>query len=274
MPDTDTEKLTVEAAIAKLADKYELVYVAYDDKLSDEQVEKVVSGDLEGFWEATSEFESESRWHGSEYVIKDVFTDDEWDSLEPDEQEEVRDAIYERDESAWDTELMSHTSNPLLRINAISEDDSFSHREVCAGDILDHIGFDATEHNIKIINNTLAECSTDVMMGYWVLSADLATLYKSNEGDKLRFTNPHLFLGNPFTGAGWVTEEALHGTIDIDREDVHTDKEAFGYGINEIYGGVYASEYESEVAIVTEEQLQAELEQAKTEAKQLRLDLQ
>jgi hypothetical protein len=254
------QEMNAQEAIAQLDEKYSLCFVDYDERLTGEQVEHLVAGDTEKLWESLDEWEMESRWYGVKYVIDNTFTDEEWDSLSSEDQDEVRYAIEERDESDWVTELISHTSNPLLRINCISEDDSFSFEPVEPGQVLDLLDIDEPttglfghdEHNMKVVNATLLECSPEysVLMGYWVISVDLETLYKAQDDSKIKITNPHLWLGNPFAGSGWLTEEPLHGTIVVDRADIHTDKAAFGYSIDEIFGGVTASSYEAEIEVV------------------------
>ena len=70
----------------------------------------------------------------------------------------------------------------------------------------------------------------------------------------VRVTNPHLYLGNPLMGSGFVTEEPLHGVVQIRRGDLKTDRDAFGYSIEKIYGGVNVSSFEAEVAAVPTEE--------------------
>ena len=252
--DEDEVSITVEEAIAKLDDKYDLVFVNHDDKLSDDQVDALVSGDLESFWEKTAEFESESRDVGIDSVIDNEFDDEEWDSLSAEDQQTVRDTIAERDNSDWVTQLINQTPNPLLRIKVVDEDDGWSYEEVVPQQVLDAIQLQATEHNVKVIQAALNESSPEysTLLGYWIVSLDLKMLYQADQSKKLRITNPYLYLGNPLMGSGWVTEEALEGTVVVERSDVHTDKKAFGYSISEVYGGLQASQFEAEVQIIDE----------------------
>lgn len=247
-------------ALGRLDESYQLISVAYDEELSEQQVEFLVSDDYEKLWESFAEWETESLWQGIKYVIDDTFTDDEWDSLSSQDQDEIREAIQERDNSDFIRQLVRNTSSPLLRINCISEDDSFSFEPVEAKQVLDLLDFAEpdvglfghNEHNLKVVDGTLLECSPEysVLMGYWVCAVDLETLYDAGES-KLRITNPHLWLGNPFAGSGWLSEEPLHGSFVVERRDVHTDKGAFGYSINDIFGGVSTSAYEAEVEKVS-----------------------
>ncbi len=118
--------ITLENALARLDAKYELSYVSYDDSLTDEQVAMIVRGDYDAAYESICEYESDSRWEGVKYVIEDTFTSEERAAITPDDMDEVRYAIEERDESDLLGGLIRNTSDPLLRIIAIEEDDCFS----------------------------------------------------------------------------------------------------------------------------------------------------
>jgi hypothetical protein len=62
--------------------------------------------------------------------------------------------------------------------------------------------------------------------------------------------NPHVWLGNPFAGSGWCSEEAFTGTLTVDRADLQTDDDAFGYSWNEVVGGTSPSDFSCEIAAV------------------------
>ncbi len=100
---------------------------------------------------------------------------------------------------------------------------------------------------------TLAECSPEfsVLMGYWIVGADVETLYDlGSDVKQVTITNPHLYLGNPSSGTGFISEEPFEGTVTVDRGDLRTDKDAFGYSVESIYGGLNASQFEAEITPV------------------------
>lgn len=243
--------MTLTEAIERLDKSYELVYVDYRDELSDEQVAAIVRGDIDSLWESIDEWENESRWEGARYVIGDTFSDEEWESLTRDEQEEVRVAIEERDSSDVIGQLIRHTSDPLLRISCVDEDRAWSFEPVTPDEVLAQVGLEATEHNVKAVDYALANASPEfsVLMGYWIVSVDLATLYAAPEGATVTIENPHLYLGNPFAGSGFITEEPLEGTVTVPREELRTDKDAFGYAVDEVYGGLSASQFHADIVV-------------------------
>jgi hypothetical protein len=250
--------------ITRLDEKYELVYVDYRDKLTDEQVDNIVSDDMEAFWTSTEEWESNARYESAKFEIEQLLKDliREWENeddedydhltdqfLQTEEFDEVRYAIEERDESDWVTRLASNTPRALLRITAIDEDHGFAFEDVQAEQVLARVGLSATEHNLRVINDMLPECSPEfsVLLGYWIVGADVADLVKLNGEEPVDIVNPHLYLGNPFSGSGYISEEPLHGVKRIMRDEVHTDKGAFGYSVTEIFGGLDTSQFEAEV---------------------------
>lgn len=247
---TPSETFTLEEALERLDKNYELIFVDYDDKLYDEQIDAVVSGDFEKVYDLTSDFESESSWHGMKYVIEETFPD--WDMLSDEDQETVREAIQERDTSDFITTLIRHTPDPLLRINVVDEDNCWSYEEVKPRQVLKAVGLRATKHNVREVDYALANASPEysTLLGYWVVSVDLEALWTAPEEADVKITNPYLYLGNPFMGDGFITEHALEGVVTVKRNEIHTDKGAFGYGVNEIYGGLSPSQFHADIEVV------------------------
>ena len=87
-----------------------------------------------------------------------------------------------------------------------------------------------------------------VLMGYWVVGASVSDLWEL-DGDCERVTikDPYLYLGNPFAGSGWVTEKSLQATITVGRDELRTDKDAFGYSLDNVYGGLTPHAFEAEI---------------------------
>lgn len=253
--DDESEQITLDEAIARLDDSYELVYVSYDDKLNDEQVNHLIRGDMSEFWDSLAQFEGESRYHGARNAIYDKFSREEWDSLSDDDQETVLLAIEERDNSDFVTPLIEQTPNPLLRICVVDEDNAWSFEPVEASDVLSKIGFEATEHNLKVVEAALLECSPEysVLLAYWVCSVDLKAIYEASEDASFKITNPYLFLGNPVMGSGWLTEKPLEGSCIVDRSELTTDEGGFGYSLSKVYGGLRNKDFQSEIEVFNSE---------------------
>jgi hypothetical protein len=169
-----------------------------------------------------------------------------------DERNELYFWLRDNDPSTVVRDLARATSDQILRVEAFGEDDGFSFEPVTPAQVLARIGFEATEHNVSVIQYALDNASPEysVILGYWVFAADMETVLDLPLTGKVTVTNPHLFLGNPFIGGGFMTEEPLHGTVTLDRDDLRTDEEAFGYSVTKIYGGLSAREMRAEIATV------------------------
>lgn len=257
--------------IANLNESYDLIYVDYRDQLNDAQKAALVKGDWDGLINDPDieEWESASRYEGTKYVIdeavKDVIStwedeDGEFYSEIADDfdgstdWDEVRYEIEGRGKGDWLEELVSHSGDVLLRINVLDEDHGYAFNDVQAEDVLADVGLPVTEANVKNMNSTLAECSPEfsVLLGYWIVGADLSDLYKlPYDCEQVEIVNPYLYLGNPFSGSGWISDDPFEGVVQVARKDLRTDKDAFGYSIDNIFGGVSPSSYQAEIRAIT-----------------------
>lgn len=268
-----TEPTGTEQTLAQLADaiienldaKYSLVYVDYRDEPSDEQAAAIVRGDMEAFWESTSEWENDQRWDSCKHIIEEEMKNvlDGWEAdtdvdftyladafSGSDEFDRVRYVIEERDSGDWVKELLGG-HRVLLRINVIDEDHGYSFEPVTPRRVLKDVGLKATKKNVAAVDYILANASPEysVLMGYWIVSVDLSDLYELTIDDdgEVEIVDPHLYLGNPFAGSGFISEEALTGTVRVKRSDLKTDADAFGYAVEEVYGGLTLSSFEATI---------------------------
>lgn len=239
----------------ELKDKYDLVYVDYRDELSREQVAMIVRGDFEALWESLSEYESEGQYQGAKYVADELLADAEIDPDEFEPYQGLIDAVRERDSGDWVKQIVRATPDVLLRINVIDEDHGYSFEAVEPERVLGDIGLPTTDANLRTIAKALAECSPEfsVLMGYWIVGADVGELYElDTDADvEVEITDPYLYLGNPFAGSGWITEEPLEGAVRVKRGDLRTDRDAFGYSVDEVYGGLTPSGFSCPLKLVT-----------------------
>lgn len=267
---TKTSQDLANAIIDGLEQSYDLVYVDYRDELTDKQVAFVVNGDEASLFESLEEFESESRWNSVKQITEELqreviagwqdedpdadFTRLDDDFCGSDEWEDVRSEVEARDKSDWLKQLISQSGRVLLRINCIDEDNGFAFQEVNPLEVLSKVGIEPTEQNERTVADTLLECSPEysVLLGYWIVGADLEALYALAEDAEVEveITDPYLYLGNPFSGTGYIAERPLVGKVRVKREDLRSDKDAFGYSINEIFGGVSTSSFEAEIHAV------------------------
>jgi hypothetical protein len=251
--------------IKRLDKSYDLVYVDYRDQLTDTQASALVRGN-EGWLDESWEFESESKYESAKQLIDDLAREviDEWgdeadadltfvlDAFKDDVEEwsRVRFEVEDRDTGAWVEQLVRQTPSVLLRIGAIDEDHAYSFEQVTADRVLKDLGLPATRANVKTVGYVLANATPEysVLMGYWIVGADLSSIYElAHDVKEVEIVNPYLYLGNPFAGSGFISEQPIEGVVRVRREDLRTDRNAFGYAVGEIYGGLCPSDFEAEI---------------------------
>ncbi|EWM19631.1 hypothetical protein [Kutzneria sp. 744] len=256
------------AVTAELDPTYTLIY-AESDRLPTDVVAALVRGENE--WE-TQGGEGLTQWKcdivdtAARQVVDDLTTQvmRRWeradDTTYPNLLEEwstslARDAVIEtvrdRDESTWFDDMVTRHGAVLLRVGiaTMDEDAGLSHKPLPPRRFLDLLGFAHTEHNLtraaEVVDNASPEFS--VVMGYALLGADLADIVRL-PGDGARtvqLRNPHIWLGSPFTGSGWCSDEPFDGTLTVHRGDLRTDEDAFGHSWEKVAGGTSPSYFSS-----------------------------
>lgn len=259
------------AILANLRPKYDLVYVDRDDRFTDEQIAALVAGDWDTVWEKSEDWESDQRYHSVKTILTEAVEDviRAWEREDPDadfatlveefdnsdQWDTLQSELWERDGSEWPKQLARGSGSVLLRIpiDTIDEDHSFSYQTgVTPQVVLERLeGIDVSDANANTLDYVLAnhEPEYGVTMGYWIVGADVEDLYNLPHDEDLlvEIQNPWIYLGNPFSGSGFISENPLIGTVRIPRKDLRTDKGAFGYSVNDIYGGLYASQFEAKI---------------------------
>lgn len=244
----------------RLDKKYTLIYVSYNDELTDKQVDAIAHGDFETLWDDISDYESEARWQGTEYVLNELLDDVIHDWEREDETNysdlkddfrmsdpwyEVKEAIEDRDESDFIRDLARNTSDVLMRVSVTDEDSAFpvGAEGPTEEDALAAVGLPVTEKNIKVMGSILAEVNFEYSgaVASWVFAADVEWLYRlpSDPETIIEITDPFLWLGNPWQGDGWVNEQPFEGTVRFKRGVLRTDRDAWGYGWDQVVGGAY-----------------------------------
>src|SRR5678815_1058257 len=239
---TETEQAIAAEVMAEIERRpkwqFDLVYVDCRDELDEEQVAMLVRGDWEAIDASMDDWVSEAQHEGARALLEDIVGDlDDWDEsirqdwLYTDEASEAMFEIMERDTSTPLKDLASHSGNVLLRVTAIDEDDAWSFEPIEPTELLERLGLPQTEGNLSLASSIIDNTSPEygVAMGYWLFAVNVRDLLPlmSYEG-KLRVTGVHFWLGNPFAGSGWA-DGPFEGEVIIDRADLRTDKDAFGY---------------------------------------------
>jgi hypothetical protein len=247
---------SIAAAATKQLDKLpayqlDLVYVDYRDQFGPEQVEELLRG---GYCDHTDEWISERQWESARDIADELFKDlcdeDKYDELEAewgpsDERHELIFEIQQRDTSDPYRDLLRNTGNMLFRFSP-SEDDM----HWLDADVL-NAGADAVRREMDLPAEWLPALDTIVpeIQGYAaegggyfgatiVFRANPSDLYGLSEDSNVRVHEPFLWLTNPWCGNGYG-EVATGVTATLRVGDIHTDKAAWGYSTDAVFGGLY-----------------------------------
>lgn len=254
----DLRKKFYDDCVAALEDDYELIYIDYRDSLSDGQVNALVARDWESLDESIREWDWHVRYDSADCISKEVA-----DQIEaqgalthgPDIGREVRNEfelsdwwdelrfeIYDRDRSNPIRDLARNTGRVLMR-QVLSADPRLRTGDTTelVDELLADLRIEGNAHNRHAIYETLKECE-DWLSAMIVYAVDVADLYDSMNADEVEIVNPYLYLGNPYAGDGYC-QERLDGSITLLRDELTTDKGAFGYGWDEV-AGVVTGAYE------------------------------
>lgn len=229
--------------IANLDETYDLTYVGYGDSLSPDQVSAIVRNDSEALNDSTWEWEAESAAIGARSVALEEVNSYEHNHVVPEDFDasdmafEIEETIRNRNSSNPIKELASATADTLMRVEIISEDDGFSNWSPRPSEAyLSKMGLPNTGKNIDTMNELIDTTPSDLHMAYAVFPASTADLLATMGTDVVATVeNPEVVLGNPFTGGYW--NATFEGTLSINRSALVTDKSAFGWSVDETYGG-------------------------------------
>lgn len=261
-----------EAVESDLDDEYVLVYNSHRDVLPDDVVAALVTG--ENPWETKGgeflrEWENDVCWASASHAVDDLANEiarrweleDEADYRhllrcewpDSDERTSLISIVQDRDHSAWFSEQVNQHGAVLLRvrITALDEDAGLSYTAVTPEQLLDLVGFEHSHHNLRLAGEVVANASPEfsVAIGQALIGLDLAAVANLPEHGTVELRNPHVWLGSPFTGSGWCSEEAFTGMLTVDRGDLRTDDTGFGYSWNDVAGGVCPSDFSGDIAV-------------------------
>ncbi|GAA4034355.1 hypothetical protein GCM10023063_17930 [Arthrobacter methylotrophus] len=145
------EESTAAGIIAANQAPVSLRYVSYDDRLTEDQMNMILSGQWtdaendvdENFADnAYEEAITIARTEIDEAVEAGTF-DREWDDLDPDEQDEARHAVEERDDSDPIKDLLRNTPDQLMRTSLGQPAERLSEPRWASGHRMDDGGFTA-----------------------------------------------------------------------------------------------------------------------------------
>lgn len=241
--------------LARLRDSYDLIYVDYRDGLTDEQAAALLRGDTEALYDSLDQWEFEARADGTRYELdelaKEVISDWEREDDEDytvladefrysDEEDEVRDAIQDRDGSNPIRDLAGQTRSQYIRVR-IGED------FVLAGEDMDedvetvmaNADLPDTPEVRALVRSIIPEAGTGRhLTPFLFASVDMSEVYDLpwNPEDEVTITGGSLLLEDGWNGAGWNDDLPEGFKITVKRGDLRHDEDAWGYSWDDVCG--------------------------------------
>lgn len=233
----------------------QLVHVAYDDSFNDSDIDAILR---DGYSEHTDEWISDRQWEAACDLADELFKDECADAelhddlvgdwLASSEREDLIHTLQELDTSRPYDDLLRNTSPVLFRVQQDEDDMVFLDADTLnAGSfaVMNALGLGPSWH--YAIREILPEIA-----GYAAGGGDhfgVAIVFRANPGvlwnvpDDAHVTvsDPFIWLTNPWAGNGYgVVAKAM--TVTLKRSEIHTDKAAWGYGADDVFGGLYIDE--------------------------------
>lgn len=278
-----TGKPSAGDVIAANQSPVRLRFVNYDDRLTREQMSMILSGQWNDAENDVDENFSDNAYEEAtttarteiNQAVEDGLFDREWDELDPDEQDEARRAVEERDDSDPVKDLLRNTPDQLLRTSLGQPAGRLSEPRWASGHQLDDGGFEARHTAVcgllqesgmdtgtpevqEAVNELISEGPWDWHEGvqldliwYGGIEDAVPTPRLESpeaEGQKvLEFAKPHILLIDKWNGSGHdvVVPAAMKRTlIRVGREEseapqtgrAYLDADAGGYGWDDVCG--------------------------------------
>lgn len=265
-----TAEQILTKALADLRPKYTLIYVDYDDGLSDEQIARIFDGDVEGVESDVDEWAMEGTDHNVDEIIADLVPEEHHrDLLEAgDEIDELRNAIQERDDSRGALMELLHTTGSKLMRYALDyelEPDSWNWDEEqiveAMHGIADAAGIDF-DTNEKALRSLVVEASYGgSLYVIWygdpedVVKGVLNTTWENDEAPTtIAWTDPHLVVLDGWNGSGYSDDVKGIVTKPFVPTNLRMDGNVKGHGYtwDQVAGLVYSA-FSNEPTLTREE---------------------
>lgn len=227
----------------------ELVYVDYRDGFNPDDVESLLRGEYVDY---TDEWISEQQWTSACDLADELFKDEaqeDYDDLESewqasDERQELIFEIQEHDTSTPYADLLRNTGRMLFRAHPSEDGLVWLDSETLEGEpwgVCEALGLG--EEWLPAVTEIQPEIAGyaceggGLFLAAIVFSANPSFVYDISDEADVNISNPFLWLTNPWSGNGYGVQVS-DVTATVKMSDIHTDKAAWGYGADDVFGGL------------------------------------
>lgn len=293
-----TPEQVVAEVIAALPDKWEWFYLDRGDSLQDEQVAKLISEGDEGVlaledyfgYDLWSDYRHTQEQEAIDETFKDAGHEDHRDLISSAQEDEIREALQERDVSDPFGELLRATSDMYFRYlvesvnidtNYTATGEDFDEQIAAIAEALS-IDLDATRTEMRRGRDgsssphtlTNREALTDMLINasyggslyvFWHGDVEQMVRAGADFGNEthprtITWTDPNLLVLDMMNGSGFECQISGTVTLPYDRTNVALDwrGRGAGYSWNEVTGGLVGSAYDNKPTIAETEEVDAQ----------------
>lgn len=224
----------------------ELVYIDYEDQLSDKQLALLARGDIDGFHDDLMMGTIDAEIEGTMFYVHEALDHIENQhgldlSHNDDMIEALKDAVWNQNTQDLPMELARNTMDRInFMVPIIDEDSAKLGAARTTEELIDALKLEQTKENKEFAETLISESYSHLGMCWIVFDLSALQVYDLalavHRGDTARFEvlNPTICYGSPFAGA--YSAEPLCGvTRTYAPSEVMSDG-AWGYGLSQTYG--------------------------------------
>lgn len=236
---TETKTLTLQDIFDAMDKHYSLTYIDYRDSFDDnlESIQTAIHSQcMDSIYEKTDDWFWDNESDSVQYIIDELkkelsgdYSEDEIEEIFEDNEDAIRDEIYNRDDSTPIDDLIRNTSDPVMFY------------DLCVD--IDDVGYDSEmlKDNIRIIKKTLGILQKnhdyDKRLTMMIQQAsyggrlvvffrgDIKQMIDTGEYNTIQFVNPEIAVIDTFNGSGDNTDmDGIKFEVPYNPENVFIDK--------------------------------------------------
>lgn len=246
LPDVDEHRLqqAYDRALDAIPKEVHLVYVGYDDKLSDQQIQAAFEGTLPYEIGDFDEWESEARYNGTWNEVEANVDGEDLDLLRGDQGrfDDLWLAVQERDMSDPFGDLARQTPHKWMRYGIDVEVASIwssepEEIEEDMANIAEALNIERTPENLSLLRELVTEAGGGRLNILWygevaelIAAAQLCDENGEQEPQTITWEKPHLLIHDRYNGAGHMVDFPGTITLPFKRELLKLDARNVGNG--------------------------------------------
>lgn len=213
----------------------------YRDSLTEDQAEWYVTGNWEPLIDSILEWESDSRWYGTDWYVEELIhrLRNIYPAFDPDEEwiDTVREVLMELDQSDALGDLVGNTSYKIPMGKWLIDEDNAVWGLHDVDGLIKALGVPDTADNRAVAEELIYNAPTDLGMAFAAYEVCPSDMHEIGPGRAaIRTEHLPICYGNPFTGGYWAGAFKLGAPVTIPLSELSPISHMMAYGPSEVYG--------------------------------------